>query len=107
LGSRVEIVVNGVHQIREIDGGGSSHLSQNATYAHFGLGKATEIDEIIIHWTGGNVQILKNQKANQLLTITEEKTFRLHPFAKWALWTLLGFVGVFYAVRKVLLKKKS
>ncbi len=104
LGSRVEIVVNGKHQIREIDGGGSSHLSQNATYAHFGLGNATQIDEIIIHWTGGNTQVLKNQKANQFITITEVKTFRLHPFVKWGLELLLGVLilaGVFYFVRKM------
>ena len=104
LGSRVEIVVNGQHQIREIDGGGSSHLSQNATYAHFGIGDATEIDEIIIYWTGGNTQVLKNQKANQFITITEIKSFRLHPFVKWGLEILLGLLilaGGFYFVRKM------
>ena len=92
------------HQIREIDGGGSSHLSQNATYTHFGIGNATQIDEIIIHWTGGNTQSLKNQKANQFITITEEKSFRLHPFVKWGLESLMGIlilsVVVFYFLRK-------
>jgi hypothetical protein len=73
LGSKVEIVVGGKHYIREIDGGGSSHLSQNATFAHFGLGNATQVDEIIVHWTGGYKQVLKNQKANQLVVITEEE----------------------------------
>ncbi|NBA76544.1 CRTAC1 family protein [Emticicia sp. ODNR4P] len=73
LGSKVEIVVGGKHYIREIDGGGSSHLSQNATFAHFGLGNATQVDEIIVHWTGGYKQALKNQKANQLVVITEEE----------------------------------
>jgi hypothetical protein len=73
LGSKVEIVVNGKHQIREIDGGGSSHLSQNATFAHFGIGNATQIDEVIVHWTGGYRQVLKNIKANQLLVVREEE----------------------------------
>jgi enediyne biosynthesis protein E4 len=103
LGSRVEITVNGKHQIREIDGGGSSHLSQNATYAHFGVGAATQIDEIIIRWTGGNEQVLTNQKVNQSLTITEVKGFRI-PF--WLKWGLVGFailLGVFFFFRK---KKK-
>jgi enediyne biosynthesis protein E4 len=99
IGSRIEIVVNGQHQIREIDGGGSSHLSQNTTIAHFGIGNATEIDAIIIHWTGGNEQVLKHQKANQLLTITEEKTFRLHPFVKWGLWSLLALGGIYYVFK--------
>ena len=103
IGSRVEIVVNGKHQIREIDGGGSSHLSQNATYAHFGVGDATEIDEIIIHWTGGNTQILKNQKVNQFITITEEKSFRLNPFVKWALQGVFGLLVlglIYYFLKK-------
>ena len=103
LGSRVEIVIGGKHQIREIDGGGSSHLSQNATYAHFGVGNATEIDEIIIHWTGGNTQVLKNQKVNQLITITEEKSFRLNPFVTMGLKWLFGLLAlgvVYYFFRK-------
>ena len=38
LASRVEIVVDGKYQIREIDGGWASYLSQNATFVHFGVG---------------------------------------------------------------------
>lgn len=101
LGSKVEIVVDGKHQIREIDGGGSSHLSQNATYAHFGIGNASKIDEIIIHWTGGNTQVLKNQPINQVITITEEKSFRLNPFVKWVLLGLLGLIVIFYIMKRV------
>ena len=106
LGSKVEIVVNGKHQFREIDGGGSSHLSQNATYAHFGVGDATQIDEIIVHWIGGNEQVLKNQKVNQAITITEEKSFRLHLFVKMGLIGLLGLVVVLFVVRKFISRKK-
>lgn len=100
LGSKVEIVVKGVHYIREIDGGGSSHLSQNAHYAHFGLGDATEVDEIIVHWTGGRKQVLKHQKANQVLTITEEKSFHLHPFTQWGLIALAGLIIGFFLFKK-------
>lgn len=71
LGSRVTVVSGGRRMIREIDGGGSSHLSQNSTIAHFGLGDATHIDSIIVQWTGGEQQVLTNQPVNQLLTITE------------------------------------
>jgi enediyne biosynthesis protein E4 len=101
LASRVEIVVNGKHQIREIDGGGSSHLSQNATYAHFGVGNATEIDEIIVYWTGGNIQVLKNQKINQTLIITEEKHLNVFAVLKWSLASLLILgVGVWFWKKK-------
>ena len=73
LGSRVEIVVDGNRMLREIDGGGSSHLSQNETIAHFGLGSAEKIDSVIVIWTGGERQILVDQPVNQLITVVEPK----------------------------------
>lgn len=70
LGSRVEIVIGKIKMIREIDGG-SSHLSQNSTIAHFGLGSATSVDSVIVKWIGGKEQVLTNQKVNTLLTVAE------------------------------------
>lgn len=71
IGSKIEVKVGGKKMIREIDGGGSSHLSQSSTVAHFGLGEASIIDTITVYWTGGNKQLLTHVKTNQLLTITE------------------------------------
>lgn len=71
IGSKIEIVVNGKKMIREIDGGGSSHLSQNSTITHFGLGSAKEIEKITVYWTGGKQQVLLNQKVNTVISITE------------------------------------
>ena len=71
IGSKIEIEVAGKKMIREIDGGGSSHISQNSLIAHFGIGNATTIQKITVYWTGGNKQELLNVKANQLLTIKE------------------------------------
>ena len=85
LGSRVEVVVGNIKMIREIDGG-SSHLSQNSTIAHFGLGEATVVDSIIVTWTGGKKQILTGQKANQLVIITETAG------AKTSSWISIVFV---------------
>jgi enediyne biosynthesis protein E4 len=70
IGSRVEVVAGKHRMIREIDGG-SSHLSQNSTIAHFGLGDAMVVDSIIVTWVGGQQQIIVHQNANQLLTIKE------------------------------------
>jgi enediyne biosynthesis protein E4 len=72
IGSRVTVVAGGQRMIREVDGGGSSHLSQNSTTVHFGLGDATTVDSIIVTWLGGKRQVLTGQGANQLLTIKEE-----------------------------------
>ena len=70
IGSRVEVIIGDKKMIREIDGG-SSHSSQNSVIAHFGLGKADHIDTIRVKWLGGKEQVLINQKANQLIKITE------------------------------------
>ena len=57
----------------------------------------------IVHWTGGNTQVLKNQKINQFITVTEEPSFRLNPFVTMGLKWLLGLLAVaviFYFFRK-------
>jgi hypothetical protein len=101
IGSKIEIEVNGKKMIREIDGGGSSHDSQNSTIAHFGLGKAAAIDKITVHWTGGNKQTLTNIKANQLITVTEipqpKKSINLLWYALAGLALLFGF---FFLLKK-------
>ena len=71
IGSRVEVITSDAKMIREIDGGGSSHLSQNSVIAHFGLGSARQIDSVVVTWLGGKKQILLNQNVNQLLTVVE------------------------------------
>lgn len=71
IGSRVTVVSGGQRMIRETDGGSSSHLSQNSVIAHFGLGKNTTVDTIIVNWTGGKEQRVINPEVNSLLTITE------------------------------------
>ncbi len=72
LGSRVEVVADNLRMIREIDGGGSSHLSQNSTIAHFGLGNASMVDSVIVKWTGGKKQLLTDQTVNQLIVMEED-----------------------------------
>lgn len=73
IGARVEVVTKGIRMIREIDGGGSSHLSQNSIIAHFGLGQANTIDSLKVIWPGGHTQLLTNQPINTLLTVTESE----------------------------------
>ena len=71
IGSRVTVVSKGNRMMREIDGGGSSHISQNSTIAHFGLGENTAVDSIIVTWTGGKEQIMLNAPINTLVTLVE------------------------------------
>lgn len=71
IGARVEVVTEDIHMIREIDGGGSSHLSQNSSIAHFGLGDISTVNKVIITWVGGNKQTITNPTVNTLIEVVE------------------------------------
>lgn len=90
LGSRVTVFLNGQRMIREIDGGGSSHLSQNSRNAHFGLGAATTADSVLITWNGGKQQLLTDVPANQLLVVEEIPGGIPQRTPVW--WYVLGLV---------------
>ncbi|MEY3689917.1 MAG: hypothetical protein RIT37_1479 [Bacteroidota bacterium] len=47
--------------------------SSVAPYAYFGLGNASKVDEVIVTWPGGATEIIKNVKANQLITLDQSK----------------------------------
>jgi hypothetical protein len=103
IGSRVKVVSGDTQMIREIDGGGSSHLSQNSTLVHFGLGKANTVDSVIVTWVGGKRQVLVNQSVNRLLTVTEIKGK-----GKSGWWLLmLALAGGLVVAYFVLKKKKT
>lgn len=97
IGSRVTVVANGKRIIREIDGGGSSHLSQNSVIAHFGLGANTIVDSVIVNWTGGNTQILTNLNTNQQLEIVEINPPRKESSFTWYILSavLLAILVIF------------
>ena len=97
IGSRVTVVANGKRIIREIDGGGSSHLSQNSVIAHFGLGATTVVDSVIVNWTGGNTQILTNLNTNQQLEIVEINPPRKESSFTWYILSavLLAILVIF------------
>ncbi len=46
------------------------YLSSIENAAHFGLGAVEKIDQIKITWPDGNIQYLKNVRANQTLTVS-------------------------------------
>ncbi|MCU1302898.1 MAG: ASPIC/UnbV [Candidatus Sulfotelmatobacter sp.] len=57
-------------QIDEVRSGGS-YISQNDLRIHFGLGKAEKVDSLEIRWPSGQVDTLKDVKANQLIYVKE------------------------------------
>jgi enediyne biosynthesis protein E4 len=57
-------------QIDEVRSGGS-YISQNDLRIHFGIGKAEKVDLLEIRWPSGQIDTLKDVKANQLVFVKE------------------------------------
>ena len=68
FGSRVELTVDGVTQIRYIDGT-PSYLATSEPLAHFGMGDATEADQLRIVWADGSETIIGDPAINQYHTV--------------------------------------
>lgn len=72
LNARIKIVAGGMTQTDEIHSGGS-YLSQNDLRVHFGLGAATKIEKVEIHWPSGAVEELTNLAADKFYNVLEGK----------------------------------
>ncbi len=92
IGARVEVTAGDKHLIREIDGGNSSHMSQNSVIAHFGLANIKTIDKILVVWPGGKKQALENPSVNSLVTITEIEG------KNFSIWYLLILVPIAFLI---------
>ncbi len=72
LNARLTLVAGGMTQTDEVHSGGS-YLSQNDLRVHFGLGSATKIDKVEIHWPSGLVEDLTNLAVDQHYNVLEGK----------------------------------
>lgn len=70
IGARCIATVGGKRHLRIASGGGS-YGGESDHRIHFGLGTATEVENLEIRWLSGTVQTLKNVAANQILTVRE------------------------------------
>jgi hypothetical protein len=70
IGARVEVFAAGKRQTAERVAG-SGYLSQNDERLHFGLGAATTIDKLIVHWPSGIEQTLEKLSVDKVLTVQE------------------------------------
>ena len=57
-------------QVQEVIAG-SSYLSMDSLDLEFGLGRASTVESIVIHWPSGTTQTLQNIPANQVLEVIE------------------------------------
>ena len=72
IGARAELVVNGKKQVAERVAG-SGYLSQDDGRLHFGLGAATSIDKLTIHWPSGRDQVVEHPPIDRVITVEEPK----------------------------------
>jgi hypothetical protein len=72
IGARVEVIAAGKRWTAERVAA-SGYLSQNDGRLHFGLGAATTIDKLIVHWPSGREQALENLGVDRVLTVEEPK----------------------------------
>lgn len=70
LGARISLVANGKTQYRQHTG--PSHFtSQDSQPVHFGLGSATQVDQIEVVWPSGSISTHRNLGVNGQITIDE------------------------------------
>jgi hypothetical protein len=70
IGARVEIYGDWGKQIRDVRSGeGFEYMS--TLNAHFGIGTATAITQVIIRWPSGTVDTINNPTINQMLNVVE------------------------------------
>jgi enediyne biosynthesis protein E4 len=70
LGTRVSLQAGGTKQTGWVRSG-SSYCSDSEHVARFGLGQATQADQVELRWPSGIVQTLRGVKAGQVLSVTE------------------------------------
>jgi hypothetical protein len=69
LGAWADVYYNhGQHQVYE-NNPYRGYLSSIQNVAHFGLGKTTKLDSVVISWPGNKKQVLLNVKADQVLKV--------------------------------------
>ncbi|MGA7922063.1 MAG: CRTAC1 family protein [Candidatus Acidiferrales bacterium] len=75
IGARLSVRAGKLAQFNEVRGG-SSYLSQNDLRLHFGLGKESKLDLVVVQWPGGATEKLQNLTADNIYTIVEGQGLR-------------------------------
>ena len=70
VGAKIQVKTMNQTQIREIYAG-DSYMSFNSFVAEFGVGTATQVENLQVIWSNGDIQTLHNVPTNQRLRITQ------------------------------------
>ncbi|MEO7769008.1 MAG: VCBS repeat-containing protein, partial [Ferruginibacter sp.] len=80
IGAWADIYYDGVKQQAFENTPYRGYLSTDQNIAHFGLGKTTMLDSVVIRWPGDKKQTLKKVRADQLLKVNIADA---HEFYSW------------------------
>ena len=72
IGTEVKVVSGQLTQYDWVRSG-ASYLSSSDLRLHFGLGKATTIDRMEMHWPSGQTDVISNPPVDSVLTVKEGK----------------------------------
>jgi hypothetical protein len=70
IGAQVRLFWNGQEQVQEVSGG-SGFGAQNQRRLHFGLGKQSDIEKVVIQWPSGKVQTRTAPQIDQIHRVKE------------------------------------
>lgn len=79
IGARIEIYGSWGKQIRYVQSG-TGFQNMSTITAHFGIGQATTITQVIIKWPSGTIDTLINVNPNQNLLVVEGSTLAINSF---------------------------
>jgi hypothetical protein len=72
IGARVEVLAAGKRWTAERVAG-SGYLSQDDSRLHFGLGAASTVDKLIVHWPSGRQQVIESLAVDRVITVEEPR----------------------------------
>lgn len=108
IGARIEITTDVRTTVKEVSGG-AGRGSQNSLPVEFGLGNATEIQNVTIRWPSGKLQSLSSIIMDQYHTIVELETL-VPTVSDWGLMImmlLLVIVATRMIQSRIMIKRAS
>ena len=79
IGARIEIYGSWGQQIRYVQSG-TGFQNMSTLSAHFGIGQATTIDQVVIKWPSGIIDTINNVTSNRSLLVVEGSTLAVNSF---------------------------
>ena len=80
-GAALRLTSEGFAQVKQAVGG-ASYMSASDPRLHFGLGKRSKIESLVITWPSGQVDKLTNLPLDSIIAVKEGAGIVAHPFAR-------------------------